>query len=729
MADEAVYLITHKDIPFDIHGANGGAEMAALALARYLALEGKRVFFAAQLTCEEEHVDGVEFWSLGKDYNITKALQRIRKIGPYHLISACRAHAILESRYDKLCLSRIFMSHDQHGNDAGIGLPVVSHVADSLVCVSQAHAAEFIKGGVDQSKLQVIHNGVDHSIFKDSPPESRDYFNLVFAGALVRDKGVDVLLQAFINLKPKYPKLSLDIYGSASLWNREPYINEQDIEKHVPDVKFHGKKPQRDISAAFQRAGICVVPSIWFEAFPLTAIEAQVTGCPVAAFAVGGLKEAIKHNQTGVLIENISVESLTQTLDALLSKPEQLRSFSKEALRTLRPYYNWQRVAKTVIQLTEKAASVRQIDSKTKALNNITISDTQAPSCSVLILSNSPNQDSNKSSFADVLSRTLIVQGIQAVHEHNAASNPGDYDLVHILYSPDEDWLRSEITNVMQANVPLVLSVAAGDRYINAPSINSIASYLIEYVHRNQDQDWLSSLSLPADRVENESMFSIDPLAQYAKGIIAYGASDISSLKFTPELAEKARSIALGIDPNKGSAAEFEKRYGLQNFVLCVAPLLPAYNQLMLLKALEDSELTLVIASSVTDSSQGYAAAARSFKRAGETLVIEQLSQEYRQHAFAASKVHVMASWLEPPQAPTLAAAHHSSNIVISRNNCLVNAFANNAFFCSPTNEGSIRTAIEAAYHSPNKPLPASAPPKWGDLVKATIEVYQQVLS
>jgi hypothetical protein len=88
-----------------------------------------------------------------------------------------------------------------------------------------------------------------------------------------------------------------------------------------------------------------------------------------------------------------------------------------------------------------------------------------------------------------------------------------------------------------------------------------------------------------------------------------------------------------------------------------------------------------------------------------------------------------MASWLEPPQAPTLAAAHHSSNIVISRNNCLVNAFANNAFFCSPTNEGSIRTAIEAAYHSPNKPLPASAPPKWGDLVKATIEVYQQVLS
>ena len=361
--NDPIYLIVHKDHPFDIYGANAGAEMAVRSLAQYLAKAGKKVILAVQavndsFASDEIVVDGVTYWSLGEDFNVTSILSRVRKLGYYNLISSCRAHALLEARYDDSCLARIYMSHNRNASDAGVNLLVVSHVADFLVCVSNAHAAEFRAEGVPSQKLKVIHNGVDHLVFEASDPDSRNYRNIVFAGALVQDKGIHLLIQSFVHLKHKYPDLSLNIYGSASLWGRKPFIDENEIQKNVRGVTFHGKVTQDAIADAYKKAGICVVPSIWFEAFPLTAIEAQVTGCPVLAFGVGGLPEAVRHNETGIILNEISTEALTKGLDDLLSNKERLKQFSKQALATARPYFNWDRVANSVIELCQTSAKL-----------------------------------------------------------------------------------------------------------------------------------------------------------------------------------------------------------------------------------------------------------------------------------------------------------------------------------------------------------------------------------
>ncbi|RMG44284.1 MAG: glycosyltransferase [Candidatus Dadabacteria bacterium] len=359
LMSDSLYLIVHKDHAFDVRGVNSGAEMATLSLARYLVRAGKRVIVAAQLKEAEEEVDGIQFWDLGPEFDLKHIFERVRAEGHYHLISAGRAQPIFFSQHDPLCLSRLLISHDRAGNDTGIKPEVLCRIVDRVICVSNAQRQVFLDAGGDPEKITVVHNGVDLDLFYASDPQERDYRRLVFVGAMIQDKGPHVLLNSFAELKQKYPDLKLDLYGSASLWGREKFLDDKAIEAQLPDVKFYGKQPQSVIADAYRKAGICVVPSIWFDPFPLTALEAQVTGCPTVVFDVGGLAEGVSDGETGVVVREISQQALTAALDSLLGDPEKLKSMSKRAIEKARPYFNWKRVAATIIEISEQAACGR----------------------------------------------------------------------------------------------------------------------------------------------------------------------------------------------------------------------------------------------------------------------------------------------------------------------------------------------------------------------------------
>ncbi len=353
------YLIVHKDYSLSVKGVNAGAEMATLFLARYLVKEGCRVVIAAELREGEEQVDrGVEFWDLGKGYDVRAAFTRAeRELGQYHLISSGRALAVLMSGNYPGCQSRILISHDRTSNDTGISAAALSAAVDKIVCVSEAQREFFIKDMADPTKVTVVHNGVDQEMFPAVGKEARNYKRLVFAGALVQDKGIHFLIESFAQLKQKHPDIMLDVYGSAQMWGREPLFDEKEIASQLPGLTFHGAVDQSQISQSYQEAGIAVVPSIWFDPFPLTSIEAQVTGCPVVTFNVGGLGEGVVHGVTGSVLEEISVDALTRELDRLLSNPEILMGMTEKALEIQRPRYTWERVACEIMRISAEAVT------------------------------------------------------------------------------------------------------------------------------------------------------------------------------------------------------------------------------------------------------------------------------------------------------------------------------------------------------------------------------------
>ena len=353
----------HRDHSFDPNGINSGAEMATLFLCRFLAKLGHKVVLAGQFPAAVKAYGEIECWNLGETYDVQSIIKKAGvELGSYHLISAGRAIPLLLSQNETACLSRSLISHDRSSNDTGIDAKVLSKIADHIFCVSEAQREFFLKDGVPSEKLTVIHNGVDLELFKASDYTKRNPNRLIFVGALVVDKGLHLLLEAYAKLKSKHQDLTLDVYGSSDLWRRGEYLNPQEIEKNLPGVKFHGKVAQQVISQAMQTAGMCVIPSIWFDPFPLVSIDAQATGCPVIAFDVGGLKEGIVDGQTGRVIKEVSSDRLCEALDEILSDRAKWQSLSQNALAISRPRFTWEKLTERVIARARsaKAGSAKQ---------------------------------------------------------------------------------------------------------------------------------------------------------------------------------------------------------------------------------------------------------------------------------------------------------------------------------------------------------------------------------
>lgn len=348
------YLVFHTDHPLNPTGVNGGAGTATLWLARTMAKLGARVIVCAQLPAGEGKHDGIEFWQLGATYDVAAALRRARALGPYHLISACRALPILLGRDEPNCRSTTFIAHDPSAGALGVSPKTLIQAADHIICVSEAQRKLFTDAGAQASDIAVIPNGANLDLFRPGEPTARNPRRLVFVGALVIDKGLHVLINAFAKLKQqKYPDLSLDIFGSSAMWGRENYFNTEEAERNVPGIKFHGSVSQQQIAEVFRTAGASIVPSIFFDSFPLTAVEAQVCGCPVIGFDSGGIREAIIPGETGLLASEVSEEALIQVLDQALSTPGLLEKLSARALETARRRFDWDLIVPRIMQVCE----------------------------------------------------------------------------------------------------------------------------------------------------------------------------------------------------------------------------------------------------------------------------------------------------------------------------------------------------------------------------------------
>lgn len=348
-----LYLIVHSDHLLDPLGPNSGAETATLNHARYLAATGRTVCLAARLKQSVTFDRGVHFIDLGASYDVERALDWADTRGTYVLLAAGKAFSIVLSRRRERCVRRLLITHDRCAGDSGLKPEVLETICDGIICVSHAQREKLANEGAPEQKMTVVHNGVDFSIFSPSLPHEHHPRRLVFSGALVPDKGLHILLGSYVDLRTKYPDLTLEIFGSSSLWSRKDYLDIDTLSRQIPGLTFHGKTGQEEIAMGFRRSGICVVPSIWFDPYPLTSLEAQACGTPVVAFRMGGLPEGIINGSTGVVVDEINQDALTRALDQLLVDPAKLQAMSSQAAAHARSSFRWEIVIEKMIALCE----------------------------------------------------------------------------------------------------------------------------------------------------------------------------------------------------------------------------------------------------------------------------------------------------------------------------------------------------------------------------------------
>jgi glycosyltransferase involved in cell wall biosynthesis len=189
-------------------------------------------------------------------------------------------------------------------------------------------ASGAVQGWIDVGGT-VIPNLYDDARFR-LLLEGRDK-DLVFAGRLVSDKGVDVLVRALSRLQARKIFPSLSIVGDGP--ERLP-IERMVQESGLSDqVTFYGLKSHGELPQILNQHRIMVVPSLWNEPFGIVALEGAACGCVVIGSSGGGLPEAI--GPCGVTFPNGNDERLAEILEQLLKDPSALEQYRNAAVSHL----------------------------------------------------------------------------------------------------------------------------------------------------------------------------------------------------------------------------------------------------------------------------------------------------------------------------------------------------------------------------------------------------------
>ncbi len=201
--------------------------------------------------------------------------------------------------------------------------------AKLIFCVSNYIKKKFIHGLVNNeinNKVKVLYNGVNRTA-KTFPIKKKE---ILFVGRIVKEKGIELYVNAVENLSKRYPKWKFTIVGSTYLgsYNKDSKFAKIQISKfHKLSSQTHitGFVPPKKVDQIMKKASLIVIPSIWDEPYGLVASEAMANGLAIIASKVGGLPEIINNN--GILIEDITVCKLTKIIEKFILDENYLNKY------------------------------------------------------------------------------------------------------------------------------------------------------------------------------------------------------------------------------------------------------------------------------------------------------------------------------------------------------------------------------------------------------------------
>ncbi|MEX2415502.1 MAG: glycosyltransferase family 4 protein [Paenibacillaceae bacterium] len=236
--------------------------------------------------------------------------------------------------------------------------------------------SEFLKEEVTRRypfcgrKLLVNHLGTNEQLFVSqwSPAIQKERERLkasmgfenkqivVYAGRLIRLKGVHHVLNVWSQVVEQHPNAILLIIGSAYYGSDRltPYVRglHRLGNKFPHNVRFISFTPYNRMPQWFRIADIAVVPSIGQEAFGLVNVEAMASGVPIIAGDAGGIHEIVEHGKNGYLLKLNSIESELQLrLCELLGDASKRRQFGEYGARIVSEKFTWGKVAERQMEL------------------------------------------------------------------------------------------------------------------------------------------------------------------------------------------------------------------------------------------------------------------------------------------------------------------------------------------------------------------------------------------
>lgn len=202
-----------------------------------------------------------------------------------------------------------------------------AHGAEAYIAMTDFMRQKYIQYGFPSERIFVKPN----FIAEDRGIGAGKKNQVLFAGRLAREKGVHVLLEAW---RMTNASARLVIAGDGPLRDRvERAAQDQE------DIIYGGAVPFDALIAIMKDSKLLIFPSLWYEGFPRTVVEAFSVGLPVLASRIGGLESIVQPGQNGVLVEPGVPAELARALEGYLGSPEMQARLRAGARRSYEQAY------------------------------------------------------------------------------------------------------------------------------------------------------------------------------------------------------------------------------------------------------------------------------------------------------------------------------------------------------------------------------------------------------
>lgn len=210
----------------------------------------------------------------------------------------------------------------------------------------------------DEGRVRVVPLGTDPAFFRPGAPTEavRKRYGLeagrwlVTVSPLAPHKGIDTVLRALALLDGKEADVRYAVAGEGEARrDLEHLIHELRLGDRV---RLLGGVPDADLPGLYNLADVYLGAArrtpLSAEGFGIALAEAAGAGRPVVAGRTGGIPEAVKDGETGLLVDAERPDEVAEAVRRLLRDPKLARRLGAAGRREVERYYNWDRVARDV---------------------------------------------------------------------------------------------------------------------------------------------------------------------------------------------------------------------------------------------------------------------------------------------------------------------------------------------------------------------------------------------
>jgi glycosyltransferase involved in cell wall biosynthesis len=212
----------------------------------------------------------------------------------------------------------------------------LNHRCDRMVVVTTYMRDELLKNGFDAQRIR-IHGPVPREGEKGLRSSFSDRNLILYAGQIIRGKGVDVLLEALAKVQSPFECV---ILGDG---NHKAYCEKLSRRLGLADrVTFKGFIPQDELKAYYRECSVVALSSVWPEPIATIGLEVMRYALPVVAFDAGGIKDWLHDGHNGFLVPWMDTDTFANRVDLLLKDKATARTMGENGLQLVSEQYEFE---------------------------------------------------------------------------------------------------------------------------------------------------------------------------------------------------------------------------------------------------------------------------------------------------------------------------------------------------------------------------------------------------